>query len=174
MPRVMGVNLVAALAGAVAMYFIGFVIYGLVFQEVWTQEVLINRGAVSAEEAAALSGAALMAELEAIPTVLDPMVAMGVGFLISLLTAAGMAAALNFLKPSSLGGAVGYAVLFWVAFAVTTLSYNVVYYSESVINFGLDLVHMLLGYTAAAAVIHALDGKAMRAARAAPDASATA
>ena len=174
MPRLMGVSLVAVLAGAVAMYFIGFVIYGLLFQEVWAQQVLIDRGVASAEGAAALSGAALMAELEAIPTVLDPMVAMGVGFIISLATAAGMAAALKYLKPSSLGAAVGYAVLFWLAFAVTTLSYNVVYYSESVVNFGLDVVHMLLGYTAAAAVIHALDGRAMREPRATPDAGATA
>ncbi len=174
MPRVMGVNLVAVLAGAVAMYFIGFVIYGLLFQEVWTQQLLINHGVVSAEEAASLSGAALMAELEAIPGAMAPPVAMGVGFIVSLVTAGGMAAALKFLKPSSLGAAVGYAVLFWLAFAVTTLSYNVVYYSESVINFGLDVVHLLLGYVAAAAAIHALDGKAMREQSAAPDAGATA
>ena len=47
------------------------------------------------------------------------------------------------------------------AFAVTTLSYNVLYYSESVTSFWIDAIHMILAYGTAAAVIYAIDGRAV-------------
>ncbi len=162
MPRVMGLNLVAVLAGAVAMYFIGFLIYGLLFQEVWTQQNLVNHGLLAADEASTLTGDALLARSAEIPAHMDTGLAMGLGFVVSLVTACGMAAILNFLKPASMGAALGRAAVLWIGFAVTTLAYNVVYSSESPVLFGIDTMHLLLGYLAGAAVIYAIDGKAIR------------
>lgn len=168
MPRVMGVNLLAALAGALAMYFIGFLIYGLLFQEIWTQQTLVNHGVVSANDAGSLTGDALMQELESLPAAMSPTLAMGVGFLISLTTALGVAAVLGLTKPASMRSALLHAVILWAGFAATTLSYNVVYSSESTIIFGIDLVHLFLGYLAAAAVIYAIDGSALGGKRSEP------
>ena len=162
MPRVMGVNLVAVLAGAVVMYFIGFLIYGLLFQEVWTQQLLENHGVVGPGEGASLTGDALIEAAATIPQQMDMGLAMGLGFVISLVTSLGITLALGYMKPASMGTALARAGVLWIGFAVTTLAYNVVYYAESHISFGLDSIHMLLGYLAAAAVIYALDGKAMR------------
>ena len=44
MPRVAGVNIVAVIAGAVVIYFIGFMIYGVIFGEVWSNENLSDHG----------------------------------------------------------------------------------------------------------------------------------
>lgn len=162
MPRIMGVNLLAALAGAVAMYFIGFLIYGLIFQEVWSQQTLVNHGLLAPADAGSLTGEALMQRMQDIPSSLSPTVAMSFGFVISLVTALGIAVMLSLTKPMSLGSALLHAAILWVGFAATTLAYNVVYSSESMTIFHIDLVHLLLGYLAAAAAIFLIDGKAIR------------
>lgn len=163
MPRIAGLNVIAVLAAAIAMYFIGFVFYGLIFQEIWSQQTLENHGLVAVGEGATLTGEPLMAEMQRIPGAMEMAPAMSLGFVISLLTATGIAAVLKMAKPSGLGGALGTGLVLWAGFAATTLAYNVVYSSESRIIFGIDLAHLLLGYLAASAVIFLLDGKAMRA-----------
>ena len=162
MPRIMGLNVVAVLAGAVAMYFIGFVIYALLFQDVWMQHTLMNHGLATADEAAGMTSDALLARMEDIPAALNPTVAMSLGFVVSLVTACAIGAVLNLTKPASMGAALGRAAVLWIGFAVTTLAYNVVYSSESPVLFGIDTMHLLLGYLAGAAVIYAIDGKAVR------------
>lgn len=161
MPRVMGVNLLAALAAGVAMYLIGFLIYGLVFQEVWSQQLLENHGIVGPGEGASLSGEALTAALGEIPQALDVGLAMGLGFVVSLVQAFAIALALVWMKPASMGAALMRAGLLAVGFAVTTLSYNVLYYSESITNFWIDAVHVVLAFLAGGAVIYVMDGKAV-------------
>ncbi len=162
MPRVMGVNLVAALAGGVAMYFIGFVFYGVVFQEVWSQQLLENHGVVGIGEGASLSGEELANALAQIPQHMDVGLAMGLGFVVALVTAFAIAAVLTMTKAASMGAALSRAALLWIGIAVTTLAYNVLYYSESPTNFGIDVLHTLLAFLAAAAVVYAIDGKAIR------------
>jgi hypothetical protein len=160
--RVAGVNLVAVLAAAVAMYLVGFVFYGLLFQEIWSQQTLENHGLAAPGEGANLTGDALMAEMQRIPGAMEMGPAMGLGFIISLITALGLAMVLRLAKPQSLMAALRIALIAWVGFAATTLAYNVVYSSESRIIFGIDLAHLLLGYLAGAAVIFVLDGKVVR------------
>lgn len=160
--RVAGVNLVAVLAAAVVMYFVGFIFYGLLFQEVWSQQTLENHGLAAPGEAASLTGEALMAQLQRIPGAMEMGPAMGLGFLISLITALGLAMLLRLTKPQSIMSALRVAMIAWIGFAATTLAYNVVYSSESRIIFGIDLLHLLLGYLGGAAVIFMMDGKAVR------------
>jgi len=160
--RVAGVNLVAVLAAAVAMYFVGFIFYGLLFQEVWSQQTLENHGLAAPGEGANLTGEALMAEMQRIPGAMEMGPAMGLGFVISLITALGLAMVLRLAKPQSLMSALRVGMIAWVGFAATTLAYNVVYSSDSRVIFGIDLAHLFLAYLAGAAVIFLVDGKTVR------------
>jgi hypothetical protein len=168
MPRVAGLNLVAVLVAAVVFYFIGFLVYGLLLGDVWAQQILVNHGVVAADQASTLTGAALQEELAKIPGQMDMAPAMSLGFVISLVTAIGLALVLKMVKPASITGALGTAFVLWIGFAATTLSYNVVYSSESPIAFAIDLGHLLVAYLAAAAVLFLMDGKAMSGAAARP------
>lgn len=161
MPRVAGVNLLAALAAGIAMYLIGFLIYGVVFQELWSQQLLENHGIVAPGEGASLTGDELTEALGRIPQSMDVGLAMGLGFVVSLVQAFAIALTLVWMKPTSMGAALMRAGLLAVGFAVTTLAYNVLYYSESVTNFWIDAIHVILAYLAGSAVIYAIDGKAV-------------
>jgi hypothetical protein len=166
MPRVAGLNIVAVLAGALAMWIVGALFYTVLFGQVWQQQTLENHGIVGAGQAAALAGDALMAELKKIPNQMPEGLAYGLGFLISLFVAVGLGLLMKMSKPSSTGSAVGIAILAWLAFAAPTLTYNVVYSSESRVIFGIDLLHLFTGYLVAAVVIFLIDGKALRGANA--------
>lgn len=163
MPRVAGVNIIAVLAGAVALFFVGFVFYGLVFQQLWSQQLLENHGVVPPGGGTALTGPALMEALAKIPNAMPMGPSMGLGFLISLITALGLALMLKMTKAASLAAALRCALLLWLGFAASTLAYNVVYYSESRISYFIDLAHTLVAYLAASAVIFLIDGKAIKA-----------
>lgn len=159
MPRIAGLNIVAAIAAALVVYFIGFVIYGLVFGEVWAQQTLVDHGLARPEEAASISAEQM--ESMHIPGELDTTLAMSLGFIISLVTAIFVGVALKLMKPATLGAAMGCAVVLWVGFGATTLAYDVVYSSDSRINFGIDLLNLLLSYLAASAVFFLVDRKAI-------------
>ncbi|CAN0420834.1 unnamed protein product, partial [Phaeothamnion confervicola] len=160
MPRIGGVNLVACIAGTVAFYAVGMVIYGFALMEVWANETLKNHGLL-ALDAAPLTGEALYAQLGAIPGSMDAGMAYGLGFLLTLITVFGIAFVLKLSKAPSLVSALGVALVLWVSFGAMTLSYNVLYSTESKIIYGIDLMHLFLGYLLAAAVIYLIDGKAI-------------
>jgi hypothetical protein len=159
MPRVAGLNIVAVLAGAIAFYLVGMVIYGFALTEVWGQQLLINHGMAS-DQAMALTGEPLMQAMQAIPG-MDPMMAYSVGFVISLVTVVGIAVVLRMAKPASLLAAMGTAFVLWVCFAATGLSYNVVYSSESTVIYWIDLMHTLIAFLLSAVVMFLIDGKAI-------------
>lgn len=160
MPRVAGLNLVAVLVATVAFYAVGMIIYGFTVTEVWGQHTLINHG-MAPDQASALKGEELMAALNAIPNALGPAMAYGLGFLVALVTTTGIALVLNMTRPASLGGALQRAFVLWLCFAATTLSYNVLYSTESRTIFAIDLVHLFIAYHLAASVLFLMDGKAM-------------
>jgi hypothetical protein len=155
-------NLIAVLAAAVAMYVVGFLFYGVIFQQVWAQQTLENHGIVAPGEGASFTGEALMAELLKIPNQLDFGPALGLGFVISIVTAIGIGMVLRLAKPASMAAALRTAFICWAGFAATTLAYNVVYSSESRVIFGIDLLHLFIGYLIAAAVYWLIDGKTIR------------
>ena len=160
MPRIAGLNVVAVIVAAIAFYAVGTVIYGFTLTEVWGNETLKNHGLMQAG-APALSGTELMARLEEIPGSMAPGTAYGIGFLISLFTTIGVAVILKMAKPASLLAALGTAFVAWLCFTATTLSYNVVYSSESVTIYWIDLMHTLIAFLVSAAVLFLIDGRAM-------------
>lgn len=162
MLRVWGVNLVAALAAGVLMFFIGYLFYGVIFQEVWSQQLLENHGVVAIGQGGSLSGEALTEAVASIPQQLDMGMAMGLGFVLTLVMAFAIGAVLTLSHASSMGEALGRGGLLWLGFAVPVLSYNVIYYAESTTNFGIDLLHTFVIILVGAAVIYAIDGRAIR------------
>ena len=160
MPRIGGVNLAAWIAGTVAFYAVGMIIYGFTLMDVWANETLKNHGLL-AQDAAPLAGDALFAELAQIPGSMSEGMAYGLGFLLTLVTVFGIAFVLKLSKAYSLTAALGVALVLWVSFGAMTLSYNVLYSSESTVIYGIDLMHLFLGYMLAAAVIYLIDGKAI-------------
>ena len=162
MPRIMGVNLGAALAAAIAMYVVGFLFYGLVFGDLWTRELLEDRGIVAQGAASALSTAELEGAMRQLPQNFPVSFGMALGFVISLVSAIALAAVLNLVKPASLGASLGIAVLLWAGFAVTTAAYDPVYAGASPTMYAIDFFHMLCGYLAGAATIHLIDARNWR------------
>jgi Protein of unknown function (DUF1761) len=165
MPRVAGLNLVAVLVATVAFYLVGMVIYGFTLMEMWANETLKNHGLLQ-PNSPALSGQELMAKLGEIPGSLSEGMAYGLGFLLTLVTTTGIALVLNMTRPASLGAALGRAFVLWLCFGAMTLTYNVIYSSESTTIYMIDLMHLFLGYHLAAAVLFLMDGKAIRSATA--------
>jgi hypothetical protein len=159
MPRVAGVNVVAWLAAAVAMFLVGFMIYGLLFQQVWQGELLAYRNLAESPEA----GAAM--DMEAAAQLMsggkDPTLNMVMGGVISLVTAFGLALLIKMTRPGSLGGALGVGLVAWFGFALTTLAYDPVYAFASTTIFGIDIGHTLVNYLLASAIIFLIDGKAI-------------
>ncbi len=159
MPRILGVNLAAWLAAAVAIYFIGFLIYGLAFSTLWAQQTLIDHGLATPESASSLT----MTDIQKIriPGAMDTTMAMSLGAVISIVTALGVCVAQRLMKPDSLGAAISNGFVLWFGFGATTLAYNVVYSSNSPIVYGIDLLHLFLDYTIASAVVFMIDRKAI-------------
>lgn len=160
MPRIAGVNIVAVIAAALAIFFIGFIIYGIVLGEVWANENLSDHGVLAQYNALT---DAQKADFK-VPGALGMAPAMILGFVISLVTALGMAIAQKIMKPPTIAQALRNGFVLWFGFAATSLSYSVVYGGFSRVTLSIDLVHTLLDYLAASAVIFLIDGKAMKSA----------
>ncbi len=160
MPRVAGLNIVAVIVATIAFYLVGMVIYGFTLTELWGNEMLKNHG-LAEPGAAPLTGDALFARLEEIPGAMDAGMSYGVGFLISLVTVVGIAVVMKMACPASLLAAMGTGFVLWLCFIATGLSYNVVYSSESVTIYWIDLIHTLIAFLLSSAVLYLLDSKAL-------------
>jgi hypothetical protein len=150
-------RLLPILLAALAMFLIGFLIYGVLFYELWSKETLMDRGLISVDEARTLTGAALTEALSRIPNQLPQLQGIALGLAVYLLTATGLSVVLRLIRPSSLAGALRVSFILWATFAATTLAYNVVYSSESRTLFILDLGHLLLGYLVGGAILFFVD-----------------
>lgn len=157
MPRIAGVNLVAWLAGAITIYFIGFLIYGVTLSEVWANENLRDHGVFDAYSKLSAADQATFQ----VPGSFDMTTSMSLGFVIELVTALGLCIAQGIMKPKSIVEALRNGFVLWIGFSVTSLAYGAVYGSFSRVNFGIDALHTFLDYLAASAVIFLLDGKAL-------------
>lgn len=159
MPRVAGVNVVAWLVAAVVMFFVGFMIYGLLFQRVWQGELLAYLNLAETSEAGAAMDMNEAQQL--ISGGKDPTMNMVMGGVISLVTAFALALLMNMTRPKSLMGAMGVGLVAWFGFALTTLAYDPVYAFASTTIFGIDVAHTLVNYLVASAIIFLIDGKAI-------------
>jgi len=139
MPRIFGLNIIGVLASAIALYFVGFLFYGLFFADLW----MGLQGFTEAQMLAA-----------------DENMALGMvhGFIISLVTAIFIGLALERFGGDGMMSAIKSAVLLWAGFAVTTLAYGFVYAMQPFMLFVLDASHLLVGFVVVAVVQTALDG----------------
>jgi hypothetical protein len=158
--KVGGHNPLAILAGAVGHYLVGMVFYGFAFAQVWRQQFLVAHGAATPEAASGLTGATLAEAVAAVPGQMPMATAFGIGFLVSLIVAAGLASLQAIARPSSLASALRLGFLAWSAFTATTLAYNVIYSAEPIIVFWIDLGHTGIAALTASAVIYLLSRKA--------------
>ena len=147
MPRIFGVNIIAWLVATLALYFTGFVFYGLLFSQLWVG----LWGFTDAQMQAAEAGTGL---------------SMALGFVISLATALFLGIALKAFGANGMKDALTKAVLLWAGFAVTTLAYDTVYAMQPALLLVLDAAHLLVGFLAAAAVLTAMDGTGSKSAAA--------
>ena len=128
--RFAGVNLLAVLAAAIAMCLIGFLIYGVLFEEQWmawtgtTQE---------------------MAEASMGRMYLSP--------LMPLLAAFGIATVYRWAGVDGLPRAMKVSFLLWLFFAVSLLLYGFVYSTMRIEAFALDAGHLLLTHLVGGAII---------------------
>jgi hypothetical protein len=152
------VNIVAWLAAAVAMFFVGFLIYGLLFQATWQGELLAYRNLADSPEAGAAMD--MNQAMELMSGGQDTTMNMVMGAVISLVTAFALALLMNMTKPKAIGGAIGVGFIAWFGFAATTLAYDPVYALASTTIFGIDLGHTLVNYLLASAIIFLIDKKA--------------
>ncbi|WP_417491572.1 DUF1761 domain-containing protein [Maricaulis sp.] len=143
MPRIFGLNIIAVLVSAIALFFVGFLFYGLFFTDLWVG----LQGFTDAQMLAA-----------------DENMAAGMlhGFLISLVTAIFIGLALERFGSDSMMSSIKSVVLLWAGFAVTTLAYGFVYAMQPFMLFVLDASHLLVGFIVVAVVQTLLDGVAVK------------
>tara|TARA_R110000868_G_scaffold57591_2_gene177782 strand:+ start:10094 stop:10537 length:444 start_codon:yes stop_codon:yes gene_type:complete len=143
MPRILGLNIIGVLVSAIALFFVGFLFYGLFFQDLW----IGLQGFTDAQlaEAAEHQGPGMLH-----------------GFILSLVTAIFIGLALQRFGSEGLMPAIKSALLLWAGFAATTLAYGFVYAMQPFMLFVLDASHLLVGFVVVAVVQTALDGVAVK------------
>ena len=128
--RVGGVPLLPVLVAAIAMYAIGFVMYGLLFDEMW-----IRLSGLNPAEAEAGMGR------------------MWISPVMPLLIAIGLATVHRWSGVSSVGTALHVSVWLWLCFAFPVLLYGFTYSSEHPGLLLMDSVHLLLNFLVGGAII---------------------
>lgn len=143
MPRILGLNIIAVLASAMALYFIGFLFYGVLFIDLW-----VGLQNFTDEQMLAANQNMAFGMLH--------------GFLLSLVTAIFIGLVLERFGADNMMAAIKGAVLLWAGFAVTTLAYGIVYAMQPFMLFVLDASHLLVGFVVVAVVQTLLDGFAVK------------
>jgi hypothetical protein len=139
MPRIFGLNAVGVLISAIVFYMVGFVFYGVIFHSTWVE--LWNF--TEAETAAMGENASL---------------SMAMGFVISIFSAVFIGLALKMFGATDLNSALRKAIFLWAGFALPTLAYDSVYAGQSMTLLAIDAAHLLVSFTAVAAVQTLMDG----------------
>lgn len=143
MPRIFGMNIIAVIVAAIALFMTGFVFYGLLFTELWTGLWDFTPEKLAEMEAAGSGG-------------------MAFGFLISLATAFFLSVALKKMGKTELLDAIKGAIFLWLGFAVPTMAYDTVYAAQPLMLLVLDSAHLLVGFVIAATVLTFMDGVAVK------------
>ena len=135
MPKLFGLNSVGVLAASVAFFFVGFLWYGVLFQQAWMTAV-----GVAAEDAEA-GGAIWM---------------LG-GFLITVMQVIGIGLVLRWRGVADLPGAVKTAAILWLVFALPFVHYNYLYLPDhNWVLLVIDGSHLLVGWIVSAVVLSVL------------------
>ena len=141
MPKIFGTSLVGILLATIALYMVGFLWYGIIFEKMWLS----------------LSGITK----EAAQTSMEAMGAMGYiwGLLISLAQVLGLAYILHQSNASLLLTCAKIGAVIAVLIALPLMAYSSLYGDVPTALLGLNFGHTLVGYIIACAVISFFRGK---------------
>lgn len=136
MPRVMGVNMLGALLAALAMFFIGFVWYGLLFTDMWMAARGYDASQLEGQDPAWMAG----------------------GFVLEFLAAFGIGWLMKRVGVSTLGAAAAFGLTLSLLIAAPMVSYEYVYGAfHHTGGWLVDVSHVLATFVAAAAVLSFFD-----------------
>ncbi|PWE16586.1 hypothetical protein DDZ18_12525 [Marinicauda salina] len=131
MPRIFGHDLIAAVAAVAAIYLIGFLIYGVVFQDLWMSLAGVTEADYAGQEWK-----------------------MALSPVMPILTVIGLSALIEMSGARDIAGHLKVGFFAWLGFAFTALMYGWVYGADYPLGlFAMDAIHVLLGALAAAAVL---------------------
>ena len=138
MPRIAGVNVLGGILATIAIYFVGFVWFGLLFQETWqvangyTEEQLVAN--------------------------FNPAITFGGGFVIPLVLAFAIGWLLKATNTKGLIPSVVFGAKLGLFVAGPVLAYGFVYnVIHSPVDLALDVSHSLVGFMLGAAVLSFFD-----------------
>lgn len=141
MPKIFGTNLLGILAATIAFYMVGFLIYGILFQDQW---LALND--------------MTMAQAEAINADLGPMMYVG-GLLMTFMQVLGLNYVLNQSGASLLGTCAKIGAIIAVLIALPLMAYASLYEGRALGALWMDFGHILIGYVAACIVLSFFRGK---------------
>ena len=131
MPRIFGHDLLALIAAAIAIYPVGFIIYGLLFQELWMELAGVTEADFAGQEWK-----------------------MALSPIMPILTVLALAKLIKLTGKSDLMGHLKVGFLAWLGFAFTALMYGWVYSADYALAlFVMDSAHLLIGILLAAAIL---------------------
>ncbi len=132
MPKILGLNLVAVLVASVAFFLIGYLWYGVIFQEAW-----MAAAGISAADAEG-----------------DSPIYMAGGFLITVMQVFGIGLVLGWKGVADPVGAAKTALLLWLFFALPFTLYGYLYtpaHNSTLLM--IDASHLLVGWVVSALVL---------------------
>lgn len=132
MPKIFSVNVLGILAATVAMFFVGFVFYGLLFTQVWQDARAISTSDLEGQAPIWMAG----------------------GFVLELVAAIGLAWVLKLRGANSLMQAVTTGVTLGLLIGVPMAAYELIYgYVHSVPGFLVDASHRMATFGIGTAVL---------------------
>jgi len=126
MPQIFNTKLWVILLAAIVFFMIGWIWYGMLFMEEW----------------AALEGIDISGEPEM------EMDKMGIGFIISLLQAIGLAGIMKMSGKYGIKTGLKVGALSWLFFALPLMAYGWNWGNDPAQLFHIDIAHLLVGYLA--------------------------
>ena len=130
--KIMGLPLWGVLAASVALYFVGFLWYGLLFSDIWLKGSGYTEADFEGQSSMWMIG----------------------GFFISLFTVIGLGIVLKWRGWPDMGGAIQTALLLGVLLGGTFAAYTLIYSAEhSWPLFFVDASHLIVGWIVAAVVL---------------------
>lgn len=132
MPKLFGLNPIAIIAASIAFYFVGFLIYGVFFVDLWMQV----EGVDPVDAQGADPGRLLL------------------GFMITVPQVIGLGLVLKWRDIQNVAGAVVTALALWAVFGLMLMAYDTVYIpGYSAAGLFIDGLHILLGWLLASVVL---------------------
>lgn len=155
MPKIAGVNLLGVLLAAVAMFFIGFIWYGVLFQEPWMAANGMFFVDPAKEYIQWLSADGIQSTATAMGP--DPMVMLA-GFVLSLVLSFGLGWHMQQKNISKLSTAVLFGLWISLLIGLPLVAYDTVYTPyRSLMGFFVDGSHAIATIIAACAVLSFFD-----------------